>query len=127
MCIPAIVLLFIFNYAPMAWMIIAFKKYRANLGLIGSEWVGLDNFKFFFTSQDAWRVTRNTIGLNALFIVLVLLFSLLFALLLNELRSKMLTKFYQTVFFFPYFLSWIVVAYMLYGFLNMKLGIVNTA
>lgn len=126
MCLPAVTLLAIFNYAPMVWMVIAFKKYRANLGIWKSEWVGFENFKFFFTSQDAWRVTRNTIGLNAVFIVLVLVFSLLFALLLNELKSRTLTKFYQTVFFFPYFLSWIVVAYMLFGFLNMKLGIINT-
>lgn len=126
MCLPAVILLGVFNYMPMAWTVIAFKKFRANQGLWGSEWVGLDNFKFFFTSQDAWRVTRNTIGLNIVFIVLVLVFSLLFALLLNEMKSKVATKFYQTVFFFPYFLSWIVVAYMLYGFLNMKLGIINT-
>ena len=126
MCLPALALLIAFNYVPMVWLTMAFKRYRANLGLFGSEWVGLDNFKFFFTSQDAWRVTRNTIGLNAVFILLVLLFSLTFAVLLNRVVKKAWLKFFQTVFFFPYFLSWIVVAYMLFGFLNMDHGIINS-
>ena len=126
MGLPAIILLIAFNYVPMVWMTMAFKRYRADLGLFGSEWVGLDNFKFFFQSQDAWRVTRNTIGLNAVFIVLVLIISVTFAILLSNVAKKIWLKFYQTVFFFPYFLSWIVVAYMLFGFLNMEHGILNT-
>ena len=126
MCLPAIGLLLAFNYVPMLWMTMAFKRYRADLGLFGSEWVGFDNFKFFFQSQDAWRVTRNTIGLNAIFIVLVLIFSVTFAILLSNVVRKVWLKFYQTVFFFPYFLSWIVVAYMLFSFLNMDHGIINT-
>jgi len=126
MCMPAVILLVAFNYVPMLWMTMAFKRYRADLGLFGSEWVGFENFKFFFQSQDAWRVTRNTIGLNAIFIVLVLIFSVSFAILLSNVTKKLWLKFYQTVFFFPYFLSWIVVAYMLFSFLNMDHGIINT-
>ena len=60
-----------------------------DLGLFGSEWVGFENFKFFFQSQDAWRVTRNTIGLNAIFIVLVLIFSVSFAILLSNVTKKL--------------------------------------
>jgi len=126
MVAPAVILLFIFNYIPMAGIIIAFKDFRANLGFLKSPWIGFKNFEFFFSSQDAWRITRNTIGYNAAFIILGLIISVAFALMLNEIKSEKFLKFYQTVFFFPYFLSWVVVGYALYAFLNMEHGVLNT-
>lgn len=125
MSLPAIIAIFLFNYLPMFGIIIAFKKFRADKGIWGSKWSGLDNFKFFFTSQDAWRVTSNTVGFNFIFIVLCLVFSVLFAIMLNEISKRAFVKFYQTVFFFPYFLSWVVVGFMLFSFLNANLGILN--
>jgi putative aldouronate transport system permease protein len=125
MTLPALVLLFVFNYLPMAGIVIAFKRFRVNLGFFGSPWVGLQNFRFFFQSQDAWRITRNTLGYNALFIVLGLVIAVAFALMLFELTNRTTLKFYQTVFFFPYFLSWVVVGYVLYAFLSMQYGLAN--
>lgn len=125
MSLPAVIAIFLFNYLPMIGIVIAFKKFRADKGIWGSKWVGLDNFKFFFTSQDAWRITRNTVGLNFIFIVLCLIFSVVFAIMLNEITKRAFVKFYQTVFFFPYFLSWVVVGFMLFSFLNSNLGILN--
>lgn len=127
MAAPALLLLFIFNYIPMAGIMIAFKDFRANLGFFKSPWTGFKNFDFFFSSQDAWRITRNTLGYNTAFIVLGLVISVVFALMLNEIRSRKMLKFYQTIFFFPYFLSWVVVGYALYAFLNMEHGVLNTA
>lgn len=125
MALPALLILFIFNYLPMAGIVIAFKRFRANLGFFGSPWVGLQNFSFFFKSQDAWRITRNTMAYNAVFIILGLVISVAFALMLFELTSRAVLKLYQTVFFFPYFLSWVVVGYVLYAFLNMQYGLLN--
>ncbi|WP_304944409.1 ABC transporter permease [Vallitalea guaymasensis] len=125
MSLPAIILFIIFNYVPMFGIILAFKKLKFNLGFFKSPWVGLDNFKFFFQSQDAWTITRNTIGLNALFIVAGLVVSVAFAILLNEISKRVFVKTYQTAMFFPYFLSWVVVGYMLYAVLNDRLGILN--
>ncbi len=125
MALPAMVLLLVFNYLPMAGIIIAFKRFRVNLGFFRSPWVGLQNFSFFFQSQDAWRITRNTLGYNALFIILGLVISVTFALLLFELTSRAVLKLYQTVFFFPYFLSWVVVGYVLYAFLSTDYGLAN--
>lgn len=68
LALPAIILLLVFNYAPMFGIVLAFKDYKVPKGIWGSPWVGLDNFKFFFESQDAFRVIRNTLGLNLLFI-----------------------------------------------------------
>ena len=126
MALPAVAFLFIFNYLPMAGIIIAFKRFRVNLGFFRSPWVGFANFDFFFKSQDAWRITRNTLAYNTAFIVLGLVVSVMFALMLYEITRRGMVKFYQTVFFFPYFLSWVVIGYTLYAFLNMRLGILNT-
>lgn len=125
MAVPAVALLFVFNYIPMGGLIIAFKEFKANLGFIKSPWAGLKNFDFFFSSQDAWRITRNTLGYNSAFIILGLILSVAFALMLNEISNRKILKFYQTVFFFPYFLSWVVVGYALYAFLNMDEGVLN--
>lgn len=125
MCAPVALIVFFINYLPMFGIIIAFKNYRVDKGFFGSDWVGFKNFYFLFGSQDAWRITRNTIGFNLAFIVMGLVISVAFALMLNEITKKVFIKFYQTVMFFPYFLSWVVAGYMLFAFLNMNLGIIN--
>lgn len=125
LCIPAIIFIFIFSYIPMFGIIIAFKDVHYDTGILGSAWVGFKNFKFFFTSQDAWRVTRNTILYSMAWMSLGTVVSVSFALMMYEIRKKILIKTYQTAFFFPYFVSWIVAAYMLYSFLNYDYGILN--
>lgn len=120
------IIIFVYRYLPIAGITIAFKDFRYDLGFLGSEWVGFKNFRFFFTSNDAWRVLRNTVGLNMLFIILGLITSVLVALLLNELRNRTVVKSLQTMMFFPYFLSWVVASYVLFAFLNHKYGILNT-
>jgi putative aldouronate transport system permease protein len=126
MAAPATLLFLVFSYAPMLGIVIAFKRLRVDKGFLGSPWVGFDNFRFFFESQDAWRITRNTVLLNSLFILVGLAVALALALMLFELRNRLALKFFQTVFFFPFFLSWVVVGYMLYAFLNIELGIGNS-
>jgi len=126
LALPAIVLLLIFSYVPMAGIFIAFKNINFIQGIFGSPWVGFDNFKFFFTSNDAWLVTRNTLAYNTAFISIGTALSVLFAILLNEVTSVKFVKVYQTVFFFPYFFSWIIVAYMMYSFIGPS-GIITSA
>ena len=125
MCMPALLLLFIFHYVPLTGIVIAFKNFNVTKGIFGSDWVGFNNFKFYFTSQDALRTTFNTVGYNALFIMIGLVTAISFALILNEIAKKNLVKLYQTIFFIPYFISWVVAGYMFYAFLNMKYGILN--
>lgn len=127
MALPPALFIFVFSYLPMLGLIIAFKDFKVSKGIIGSAWCGLKNFKFFFQSTDAWIVLRNTIGMNLLFIALTLVVSVAIALMLNELRSRRTVKTIQTIMFFPYFLSLVVVSYMLYAFLNHNYGIINTA
>lgn len=118
LAMPAIVVIFIFAYIPMAGVIIAFKDVNYALGIFKSPWLGFNNFKFFFTSSDAWEVVRNTLGYNIANISIGTFIAVVFALMLNEVVSRKWTKIYQTVFFFPYFFSWVVVTYMAYSFMS---------
>jgi putative aldouronate transport system permease protein len=125
MALPGILLLFVFAYMPMFGIIIAFKDYRFNLGIFGSEWVGFENFRFLFGTDAAWRITRNTIVMNLIFITVNTTASLVVAILLNEVFKSRMTKYYQTLLFFPYFISWVVASYFVFGLLNASNGLVN--
>jgi putative aldouronate transport system permease protein len=118
LALPAILLIFIFSYVPMAGIFLAFKNIDYALGIFKSPWVGFDNFHFFFTSSDAWLVVRNTLSYNIVFIAVGTFLSVMFAIMLNEVLSTRLVKVYQTIFFFPYFFSWIIVAFMTYSFIG---------
>lgn len=122
--LPGIVYKLIFAYLPMVGLIIAFKNYRYDLGMFGSKWVGLDNFRYLFSSDTAWRITRNTVLYNAAYMLVTTVAALLLAVLLNELKAKW-TKFYQTALFLPHFLSWVLVGYIAYAFLNHSDGFIN--
>ena len=121
-----LLLLFVFNYIPMFGIIIAFKDYRYDKGIFGSDWIGLDNFKVFLNSNDALNVTKNTILLNILFIALGIIAAVLVAILLYELTSRKATKVYQTVLITPHFLSWVVVGSMVYAILHPTSGLLNS-
>ncbi len=126
MAAPGILLLFAFAYLPLAGVIIAFKDFRANQGIWGSVWVGLDNFRFLFSTSDAWRITFNTLLLNSTFIITTVSGSIVVALLLNEVQHTLRARFYQSALFFPYFLSWVVVGYIGFAFLSTDGGFINT-
>lgn len=98
--IPMIILI-IFKYVPMFGVILAFKDFQYE-GIMQSPWVGLKNFKFLFSSQDAWRITKNTLGLNFLFILTTQIGGIVFAIILNEIRSRGAIRFYQTAMFMPF-------------------------
>ena len=125
LCIIPMLAIFIFCYIPMGGIIIAFKNYKYNLGIFGSDWVGFENFKFFFTSGEFVKITWNTIYMNAIFIVVGIFCAVMVAVLMFHVRSRAATKLYQTVLITPNFISWVVAAYMVYAFLNPNYGLVN--
>ncbi|MCA0755125.1 ABC transporter permease subunit [Paenibacillus sp. N4] len=132
MVLPAAVWFVCFSYLPMAGMIIAFKEYRYSregflASIMNSKWVGFDNFKFLFSTSDAYVITRNTILYNAAFIVLGLVLAVALAVMLSELVNKRLAKWFQTGMFLPHFLSWVIVGYFVFSFLSVDRGIVNQA
>lgn len=127
---PGAIWFLLFAYLPLFGILVAFKKYRLSGGfftsLINSEFVGFDNFKFLFSSGDAWIIVRNTVLYNLTFIILGVVLPVIVALLLNELRNKGMAKIYQSSMFLPYFLSWVVVSYCVFAFLNPEKGYFNT-
>ncbi|ABX42081.1 ABC transporter permease [Lachnoclostridium phytofermentans] len=122
--LPAVIVLIVMCYLPMFGIIIAFKDYNYSLGILNSPWNGFKNFEFFFKSSDAWRITRNTLLYNSAYLIAGTSISVLFAICMNEL-SKRWIKVYQTVMFIPYFISWIVVGYLMTSFLDTQYGLMN--
>lgn len=123
--LPGIVYLMLNNYIPMFGIIIAFKNYNYTKGILGSPWIGFVNFKYLFATTDALIITRNTLLYNAVFIVVNLILSVSMAILLNEVRSNTGKRFYQSAVLLPYFLSAVIVAYLVYALLNPDSGAVN--
>ncbi|WP_182200311.1 ABC transporter permease [Paraliobacillus salinarum] len=130
MVLPGTIWLLIFAYLPMFGQVLAFKKFRIDpdgffASVINSEWVGFDNFKYLFSTDDAWIITRNTLVYNTIFIVLGLVFAVATAILLSEMLSKKLSKFYQTSILFPHFISWVIGSYFVFTFLSADYGLLN--
>lgn len=125
MILPGAVYLLINNYLPMFGLVIAFKDINFRKGIFGSEWVGLKNFEYLFTTSDAWIITRNTLLYNIAFIVLGIIFGVTFAILLNEIRQKILLRTYQTIILLPHLVSWVVISYFTYAMLSVDTGMIN--
>ncbi len=126
MMIPGLAYLIINNYMPMPGLVIAFKNYSAKKGIYGSPWCGLANFKYLFVTEDAWIITRNTILYNLAFIVINTVLSIAVAIILSELNSRF-KKFYQSAILLPHLLSTVIIAYLVYGFLCVDTGFVNSS
>ena len=126
MLLPAILYFFIFNYIPMGGTILAFKNYNFRDGILGSPWVGFDNFKYFFISGQAWIVTRNTILYNLGFITVNTILQMGLAILIAEIGGKYFKKLTQTAMFLPYFISWLVVGIIAYNMLNLENGTIDS-
>lgn len=122
---PGIIYLIINNYIPMAGLFVAFKKYNFMKGLFGSDWCGLENFKFLFATKDAWIMTRNTILYNVVFIVVGTVFAIAIAIMLCELGKRIRVKFFQAAFLMPNLLSWVVIGFIAFAFLSAETGFIN--
>lgn len=123
--LPMVIYTFIFSYIPMVGTIIAFQDFKFDLGLFGSPWVGLSNFKFLFQMVGFGQLIRNTILYNIVFILSGTFVTLLLAFLLFELGSVRAVKLYQNFMFLPYYLSWVSVAYIGVIMLNYNMGLIN--
>jgi putative aldouronate transport system permease protein len=126
MLIPAVVLIVIYSYIPMFGLLMAFQDYIPALGIFGSRWVGLRNFKTLFSMLEFVRALRNTVFIAGCKIVLGIVIPVIFALLLNEVKQRLLQRGIQTLIYLPHFISWILLAGILRDMLSPSVGIVNT-
>ncbi len=124
LALPAVLYTFVYGYMSLPYMVIAFQRYNYRTGIM-SKFVGLANFDYFFGSSWAWIVTRNTLVINIIFLIMGTIFSVLLAIGLNELRNKQFIKISQSLMLFPYFISWVIVSYMLQGLLSTDTGLIN--
>lgn len=124
MVLPAVVLLFIFNYVPMFGLIIAFQDFQPTKGFIGSPFKGLFWFKYLFSMPDFWRIVGNTFSIAVQKVIYGQLVPILFALQLNDIFNRPFKRSVQTLVYLPHFLSWVIVGTVFIDILANK-GIVN--
>ncbi len=124
--IPGILWYFVFAYMPMSGLSLAFKDYKANLGILGSPWVGLQNYEYVFRDAAFWKSIWKTVYINLGRMVFQFPAPIILALILNEFRMKRYKRVLQTVYTFPHFLSWIIVASIATNVLSLD-GLLNHA
>lgn len=127
MMLPGLLYLFINNYMPMAGLVVAFKQVNFSTGIWKSPWVGLKNFEFLFTTDEAAVITRNTILYNLAFIVIGIVLGIFLAILITEVADKTLKKLYQSAILVPFLMSIVIVSYIVYAFLGAEHGLVNNS
>ena len=123
--LPAVLYFLIFHYLPMYGVIISFKDFNFKKGILGSEWIGLENFEYMFGLNDFYRVFWNSFCLSFLRLVFEFPIPIILALLLNEIGGKRFKKITQTAIYLPHFLSWAVIGGILVNFLSPTWGVVN--
>lgn len=123
--IPGLIILFIFKIAPLFGLVIAFQNYSTFKGVLGSDFVGLKNFKQILSDPYTWGLVKNTILLAFWTLVVSFPIPIIFSLFLNEMRMKRVKKLVQSVSFFPYFISVAVAVSIMASILSPTDGIVN--
>lgn len=125
MAAPMMILVFILSYLPMSGLVLAFKNYRFDMGIFGSEWNGLENFRYLFQSGAGWNITKNTILYNLLNLITSQFLSIIIAIVISEMAGRVYKKFTQSVIFLPYFISWVVVGTFVFNIFNYETGVLN--
>ena len=123
MVLPALIYLIIFSYKPMYGLVIAFKDYNFRKGIWGSDWCGLDNFKYLFlVGETAWKLTRNTVLYYIAFTITGTVGSVMLAIGINEMVLKKTGRMFQSFMILPTFISYIAVSFVVYAFLKNDTG-----
>ncbi|MCL2717371.1 MAG: ABC transporter permease subunit [Lachnospiraceae bacterium] len=136
MVLPGLIWLIMLRYLPMFGIVMAFKNYKLPdlnyvrehgyiADIFAREWSGLDNFKLLFGNPMTSKMITNTLSYNIVFIILGILIPVTFAILLTEISKKFFSRLYQTLMFFPYFISWVVVSYFLMALISTKHGVLD--
>lgn len=123
-----LVYILIFNYAPMAGILVAFKKFSIKDGFMGiftNEWVGLKYFIEFFNDYMCWPVIKNTLIISLLKILASFPAPILLAIMITKVKNRPFKKFVQAVSYLPYFISWVIVAGILTAFFSQSRGLVS--
>ncbi|NHW35409.1 sugar ABC transporter permease [Paenibacillus aceris] len=124
MLLPVLLYYVVFHYAPMYGAVIAFKDFSPRLGIWGSDWVGFEHFREFFTGPYFWRTIKNTVLISFYQLLFGFPAPIVLALLLNELKHALFKRTVQTVTYMPHFISLIVICGILKDFTSSE-GVIN--
>lgn len=126
MALPGFLVLLFIMYVPMSGLVLAFKKFDYTLGIFGSPWVGLENFKFLLASKSTFfKITKNTLMYYVLFTGIGTLLNVTLAIAIDQLRMKHFAKITQTLMIMPIFISYAAVQFIVYAFLSSDTGLIN--
>lgn len=123
--VPAILVVLLFSYRPMIGIIMAFEKYDIVKGMFASPFVGLDNFITFLNDDDFWNALRNTLVINGLYILFGFPLPIALAIMIFAMKDSFFKRVTQTITYLPHFVSWVVIAGIIYKLLDANSGIVN--
>lgn len=125
MAAPMTLLVLVMSYLPMSGLILAFKNYRFDKGVFGSDFNGLENFRYLFSSGTGWDITRNTILYNLLNLLTSQILAIIIAIIISEMMGKLYKRIAQSVIFLPYFISWVIVGTFVFAIFNYETGLLN--
>jgi putative aldouronate transport system permease protein len=123
--LPCLIYFIIFHYVPMYGLVLAFKDFKFSKGIMGSPWVGLENFKYLFSLDTFYRVLGNSLFLSILRLFIFFPIPIILTLLMNEIPLLIFKRIAQTLLYLPYFISWVVIGGILVNLLSPSWGIVN--
>ncbi|MCM3629549.1 ABC transporter permease subunit [Paenibacillus glycanilyticus] len=122
--LPTLLYYALFQYLPMYGVLLAFKDFHIREGILGSPWIGLSNFKELVGQSDFWKAFWNTVYISCGRIIFEFPVAIILALMINEVAREKLKKFYQTVYTFPHFISWVIISGIMFNFLG-SAGVLN--
>jgi putative aldouronate transport system permease protein len=123
---PCVIYFIIFNYVPLYGLVLAFKDFKFARGIMGSAWVGLENFRYLFNLEAFYRVLGNSLFLSALKLCIYFPIPIILSLAMNEVPFINYKRVTQTMFYLPYFISWVVIGGILVNLLSPSWGVVNS-
>jgi putative aldouronate transport system permease protein len=123
--LPGLIYFLVFKYAPMWMLIIAFQDFNPWTGVLGSKWVGFKHFLYLLRDPMFFLMLRNTLAINLMSLIFYFPLPVCLALLLNEVRHNRFKRFSQTIFYFPHFLSWVIIASLTFFTLSIDVGVIN--
>lgn len=123
--LPGFFFFLLFKYGPMWGLIMAFQNYSPYRGILGSEWVGFDNFVHLFTNPYFYTMLRNTLVINLMLLIFYFPIPIVLALMLNEVRHEIFKRFNQSIVYLPHFFSWVVVVSLTFFVLSVDVGLIN--
>jgi len=126
MLLPAIFYFVIFRYIPMIGVYMAFTKYDYIGGIFGSPFVGMNNFRFLYISGALYNITKNTVLYNIAFLITGNISQVMVAIFISEIPGRYYKKVTQSLMFLPYFVSYVLVGFVVYNILNYETGLLNS-